>query len=569
MGSLAEVLALSAGAGAVIAGVDAASGRLPEILHPGRPVMIGAGVAVAGMGMTLAVRQPRVQAYLTIPTAADPDAEKAHFIPHRNLPIAATGSAALAAAAVGALRLETWAAEAVARMLAARSDPSPADELLGQAVVSAGLVLAGLAGFASYSSRLSVQQSVIESAYAAVPTRGGVTGGPDSGLAFADLGREGRRFVSQAYGADELSAVLGFAAADPVRAWVPVGALTGDDAQDAGAVVAEVERLGGFAKDTIVLAAPTGNGYVSYVQTETVELLTAGNCATVAVGYSVLPSALAITRRDRAAAAYAAYARAIADRAHELNPQARLYAFGESLGSLIALDAFGPDVARELTGLGFSGGLYVGVPIFSRTDRALRPRDPASREHDGLQFATGRDQANDAHPGYLNLTHPTDPVALADPSTLVRHGLDYWGRPRGVFVPVVSFLVHLADVKNAMSLRPGEFRPSPGHDYRYDTAVAVARAYGLSFEHEDRVETALRERELAWSVRRLMARRLGEARDAVVQQLRDWGVDPATLTTRFSGQRRTAPTWVDALTAGNNARLDTDPSAGPAGDHQP
>ena len=47
--------------------------------------------------------------------------------------------------------------------------------------------------------------------------------------------------------------------------------------------------------------------------------------------------------------------------------------------------------------------------------------------------------------------------SLADPSVLVRHPVDYWGRPTGLFVPLVSFLIELADVKNAMNLRPGDF----------------------------------------------------------------------------------------------------------------
>jgi uncharacterized membrane protein len=563
VGALAELLALSAGAGLVVAAADAARGRLPSVLRPGNPVVTGLGVAAAGMATTLAVRRPRVQAWLSLPSPDGAQGEATHFIPHRNLPMAVAGSAAVAAAAVGVARLETWTAAEVARMFSSKPDPGSLAELVGQAAVSTGVALAGLAAFTLYSSRVSVQQSVFESAYAEIPTRGGVTGGPGSGLAFGQLGREGRRFVSQAYTADELGAVLGCPAADPVRAMIPVSALTGDDARDAAAVVAEIERLGGFTKGTIVLAAPTGNGYVSYVQTETVELVTKGDCTTVAVGYSILPSVLAITRRARASAAYAAYARAVAQRARELNPGARLYVFGESLGSIIALDAFGPDFAQELTALGFSGGLFVGVPIFSRTDQALRPRDPAIRENDGLQYATGRDQANHTHPGYLNLTHPTDPLALADFSSFLRHGLDYWGRPRGAFVPLVSFLVNLADVKNAMSLRPGEFRPSPGHDYRYDTALAVARAYGLPFDREELVEAALRERELAWSVRRLLARRFADARAAVLRQLRDWGVDPATLSARSGEQRRAVAAWVDSLTSSDTARSGTDPNAAP------
>jgi hypothetical protein len=117
----------------------------------------------------------------------------------------------------------------------------------------------------------------------------------------------------------------------------------------------------------------------------------------------------------------------------------------------------------------------------------------------------------------------------------------------------VSFLIELADVKNAMNLRPGDFQPSPGHDYRYDTALAVARAYDLPFDREEVVELALRERELAWSVRRLLASRLGEARDAAMGKLRSWGVDPATLGDRFAAQRSVLATWIDNVKPGGAA----------------
>ena len=138
--------------------------------------------------------------------------------------------------------------------------------------------------------------------------------------------------------------------------------------------------------------------------------------------------------------------------------------------------------------------------------------------------------------------------------------MDYWGRPHGAQIPFVSFLIELADVKNAMSLRPGEFTPSPGHDYRYETAAAVATAYALPFDVDaELIEQALRERELAWSVRRLVARRLGAARDTVVAQLQSWGVDPATMGTRFAAQREALPSWLDALVPDSAVVDDPDP----------
>lgn len=543
-GAVAEVLAVAAAAGALVATADTIGMGLPERLHPAHPAVVAAGVILAGAGLGAVAGHPRLLEHLTLPVPeGTPDAPP-RFRDGARLPDAVARSVLVAAMTVAGLTLETHAAEGLARVLGAEPHPGTLAVLAGHSVIAGGFALAGVAGFGFYSSRVALKESVLEAAYAAVPARRGLTGGEDSAYAFASLGREGRRFVSQAHTAEELSGVLGTPAADPVRAWIPLAELTREHERDCAALVAEIERLGGFAKGTIVLAAPVGDGYVSYVHTESVEMLTAGDCTTVAVPYAALPSLLAMPGRARASAEFAAYARAIAERAHALNPDARLFTFGESLGSIVALDAFGPDLADELGRLGFSGGLYCGVPIFSRTDRVLRPTDPSTREHEGLQYATGREQALAAGPGHLNVTHPTDPLAVADFSTMVRHGLDYWGRPFGVHIPVVSFLVHLMDVKNAMNLRPGQFNPSLGHDYRYDTAAAVATAYGLPFDRPDVIETALRERELAWSVRRLLGRRFGDARESILVQLVSWGVDPDTLSIRFRIPASYLPAWM-------------------------
>ena len=543
-GATAEVLTVATGSVGLVSLADAVGLGLPEPLRPTHPGVVTTGVVVVGAALGAAARNPRILAHLTLPAPPGSPAAEAQFQNGASLPIAVARSAVVAGLTVLALTVETWTAEAIARTLGREDDPGRIALVGGHAVIAAGALLAGGSGFAFYSSRVAFQERLLETAYAAVPSRRGVSGGPDSAYEFSDLGREGRRFVSQAYTGDELVAVLAEAATDPVRVFLPLDALTCDIEIDARAVVAEVERLGGFRTSTLVLAAPTGDGYVSYVQTETVELLTRGDCTTVAVPYANVPSAIAFPRRARAAAAYAGYARAIGERAREVNPHARLMTFGESLGSIVALDAFGPDLVAELDRAGFSGGLYCGVPIFSRTDQALRPHDPRVRESRGLQFATGREQAVEARAGHLNLSHPTDPVVVADVTTLVRHPVDYWGRPFGVHVPLVSFLVHLFDVKNAMNLRPGHFSPSPGHDYRYDTAAAVARAYGLPFDQEDVVEAALRERELAWSVRRLLSKRIDDARESALSKLRSWGVDPETLSTRFGIAEGSLPDWL-------------------------
>jgi uncharacterized membrane protein len=544
VGAGAEVMAVAAGASVCVAVGDTFLMVLPGSWKNTHPAVRGVAVVIAGGLIGAGGHDPRLLGYLGLPEPDGAPDKAPTFQAGAALPIAVARSTGVAAVAITVLAADRAAAHWLARTLTGDAEPSPTARVAGHAVIAGCALLAGAAGFAFYSSNVVVQERLLEAAYAAVPSRAGVTGGADSAYDFEDLGREGRRFVSQAHTAEELAAVLGVDADDPVRAWVPYSQVSSDADATARALVAEIERLGGFAKSTIVLAAPTGDGYVSYVQTESVEMLTRGDCATAAVPYANVPSAVAMPRRSAAAAAYAVYARAVAARARALNPDARLFAFGESLGSIVALDAFGPRLADELREVGFHGGLYCGVPVYSHTDRELRPRHPRVREQHGLQYATGRDVAGSASPGHLNLTHPTDPVAVADPSTLLRHGADYWGRPHGVYVPFVSFLVHLFDVKNAMNLRPGDFQPSPGHDYRFDTALGVARAYGLPFDNEDIVEAALRERELAWSVRRLLSKRLDDARESALAKLSSWGVDPATLSTRFRMDPASLPDWL-------------------------
>ena len=545
---IAEGVTVSAAAGAAISAGDLVGLVLPPSLRPRHPVTAAAGVVVAGALVTVVSTHPRFLAYFTLPAPPGAPAPELSFQPGSTLPGAIGRAAGVAALAVAVLWGEVRSADRLAEVLDRSDHPDVAMRVLSHGLVVAGAVVGSAAGLGLYLTRFTVQNRLLEAAYAAVPNRAGVTGGPGSAYAFETLGREGRRFVSQAYTAEELTSVLGVPAVDPVRVFVPLGQLSGRPGHDAAAVVEEMQRVGAFDKGVIVLAVPTGDGYVSYVQTETVELLTAGDCATVIVPYAQIPSTWAFFAVGRRAAArYAMYARAIATHVGRTGGTPRLYIFGESLGSIVALDAFGPDLVAQLGALGFTGGLYLGVPRYSHVDRLLRPRDPGVHETAGLQYAGDREQVRAASPGHVNVTHPSDPLGLADVSLLVRHPVDYWGRPTGAYVPVVSFLMELSDVKNAMTLRPGQFTPSPGHDYRYDTALAVARAYGLAFDREELVEEALRERELSWSVRRLLSRRLGDARDVVYRQLQSWGVDPATLGERFAAQRATLPAWLDAL----------------------
>src|SRR5699024_12027141 len=57
-------------------------------------------------------------------------------------------------------------------------------------------------------------------------------------------------------------------------------------------VLLEIERTGAFHRDTIVIQMPAGSGWVSEWTAAAPEFLTKGNCASVTLQYSILPSAI-------------------------------------------------------------------------------------------------------------------------------------------------------------------------------------------------------------------------------------------------------------------------------------
>jgi hypothetical protein len=107
---------------------------------------------------------------------------------------------------------------------------------------------------------------------------------------------------------------------------------------------------------------------------------------------------------------------------------------------------------------------------------------------------------------------------------------------------VITFIIGLVDLKNGMNSKPGRF-VRVGHDYRIELGEAVRRVYRLEAtpEQQAAIEVALREREVAWATRRMVASRFARARDAVRQQLGRWGEDAEGLD-------------LDDLTAGALAR---------------
>ncbi len=192
----------------------------------------------------------------------------------------------------------------------------------------------------------------------------GRSGGPGSVVDWDDLGRHGRRFVADAPTAAEIAAFTGRPAVDPVRVYVGRNSASTPEAR-ADLALADLIRLGGFARATLILAIPPGTGWMDPGAHDPVEFMLGGDVATVGAQYSYLTSVLALaTHPDYGVAEARALFDAIYGHWHSLPPDGRpaLYLFGLSQG------AYNSQVALpllDLLGDPIDGALWTGSPFFS------------------------------------------------------------------------------------------------------------------------------------------------------------------------------------------------------------
>lgn len=535
--------ALGGGATTLVAASDALLRSLPTTRDwRNRSLIADAALGGAITLMALVARRQRARRYGLVDPERPALAESS-----TSAKVKAVGAGA--GAALGLLTLAR--AEQVVAHRITRIFPGYVGRLqvgspwLGHLVALGLFGAAGTALLSRFKARTERRGDVREPAYPAPPTSPHVTAGPRSLVSFDDIGKEGRRFVVMTLRPNEIDAVMGTPAMEPVRV-VAGFESTDDTVERARLCLAEMEALGAFERSLICVASPTGVGYVSYVFAETVEYLTLGDCAIVVPQYALVPSALALNDTGDGARLQRLVLEGIHARVAAMPAELRptIVQFGESLGAQVALDVAYPDGTSVLHSLGLDAGLYLGVPFRTKSWNAWKA-DPVAFDPQG-QLLLVTEPAELAHvpPAqraamkHLMVVHHDDPVNKFDYRTVVRP--PWWlgspaTRPPKVpreirWLPVTTFILNLVDLKNGMSFSPGTFLRI-GHDYRIDTLAATKAAYGLecSDAQEQAIEDALRRRELAWAERRLVARKFQAARDSVVATLKKWGVPSSAL----------------------------------------
>ncbi|WP_410219129.1 alpha/beta hydrolase [Paracoccus sp. (in: a-proteobacteria)] len=305
------------------------------------------------------------------------------------------------------------------------------------------------------------------------------TGSAASLVAWQDLGREGREFVAGTPSPQAISAVTGQPAHQPLRVYVGLNAAD-TLAERADLAVRELERAGGFQRRTLVVAMPTGTGWMDPAAVEPLEHLNHGDVATVALQYSYLQSWVSLlVQPEQAAEAGRALFGAVHRRWQQLPLEARprLYLYGLSLGAHSSQQSLR---LHEMLDQPVDGALWVGSPFLSPLWQTLTAeRDPDSpawlprlTTGEVVRFTDGQHGLQEERPWgavrIVYLQYGSDPIVFFRPDSAIRPP-DWMNPPRAPDVsgdlrwyPIITELQLAFDMAIALEVPMGH-----GHRYAF------------------------------------------------------------------------------------------------------
>ncbi|MFZ1413202.1 MAG: alpha/beta-hydrolase family protein [Defluviicoccus sp.] len=134
---------------------------------------------------------------------------------------------------------------------------------------------------------VALDQLIVEDL--APPSEDLATGSAKSLVSWKNLGRQGRHFVSSGPSREAIEDFTGSTAMRPIRVYVGLGA---DETPEARASLAleEMKRVGAFDRSVLVIATPTGTGWIDDAAADAIEYLHRGDTAIVTQQYSYLTS---------------------------------------------------------------------------------------------------------------------------------------------------------------------------------------------------------------------------------------------------------------------------------------
>jgi uncharacterized membrane protein len=362
-----------------------------------------------------------------------------------------------------------------------------------------------------------------------------VSGDPASLVSWQGMGREGRRHVVTFARPEPLTdrpvefkgaarpelSIRTVMQEDPKAS--PICIFVGlDNAPTANERVelalAEMDRTDAWSRSLLMLASPTGTGYVNYVATAAAQYLTLGDIATITLQYSKRPSPLSLGMIGDAQSQNRLLWLRILERLRAMPPDARprVVLFGESLGAHTSQAAFAGWGTLGPEALGIDRALWIGTPESSRWRQEIIGPDRPDVDKALVAVVNDYEQFCDLAPEarakvrYVLLSHDNDGVTKFGAGLLSQRPpwlgpnrpamQEVPGRsPRGIpasmrWRPIITFFQTLIDMKNAQL--PGAYR-AWAHDYRPDLPEFIRDVYGLTCtgEQMDRIKEACELRE--------------------------------------------------------------------------
>lgn len=364
-------------------------------------------------------------------------------------------------------------------------------------------VVARLLLNAADSIFLAIDQSVDDGIeQPAEPT---ASGSAESLIEWDSIGKQGKDFVLNGPTKESIGEFWGEEKKRPLRVYVGMASRETME-ERAELALEELKRVGGFDRKILIVATPTGTGWLDPGAVDTVEYLHGGDSAIVSMQYSYLPSWITILvdpHRSRESG------RILFDKIYEHwkmlpeDSRPQLYLHGLSLGSL------GSESSADLFTVfedPIQGGLWSGPPFPSvEWGQATRNRNPGTpmwlpkfRDGSMLRF-TGRENSLDeggqrwGPMRFVYIQHASDPMIFFSPDLLYRPPAWLDGErgpdvsPYLRWFPLVTFLQTAFDLPMATAIPHGY-----GHNYApasyIDSWIEVTQPEGWDEEMTGRLK---------------------------------------------------------------------------------
>jgi len=310
------------------------------------------------------------------------------------------------------------------------------------------------------------------------PTDPRMTGSAASLIDWDAIGKPGRDFITSGPDAEAISAFTGRSALDPIRVYV--GRANGQTPRErAELALAELQRLGAFEREVLIVASPTGTGWMDPGSHDPVEYMHNGDIATVTAQYSYLQSPLALILE---ASTGLEQATALQDVVHGYwktlpeDARPRFYVHGLSLGAWSSMHA--TNLFRLLDDP-IDGAFWAGPPfpsaLWNYVQNQRTPGTPwvLPTIGDGslVRYASHTADASKAAAEWgdmriVFLQYSSDPIVFYDPASLWRAPPWMQDPPAEdmsdgfIFMPIVTQFQLALDM--ALS-----FGAPPGHGHAY------------------------------------------------------------------------------------------------------